>query len=485
MMLPHPKILIIGVGPHARTFYAPALREMEDAGRLSVVGLVDLAPQRDVIENWSIGQRIRWPRFYIPPFRCTMPDECEALLGAILCKTQADGLIISTDPLSHKLYALWGMREGLHLLLDKPVTTAVDAVNDILAARSLESDYEELAATRAALHGDRAFILCAHRRYHPGFDLAITLIQETVKQTGCPVTNVHGYHSDGQWRLPEEILKQDHHSYHDGHGKVSHSGFHFLDALYRFRKAGRVAGKEPDCVEITSAFLQPNGFLTQITREDYRRHFGPNYDDAYHANDEDLVGQFERFGEMDAEASFTFTRASVPVALASASLLHGGFSRRTWLLPEPDLYKGNGRVKHEQHRVHVGPFLSLQIHSCQAKDNHEKSGPDDELVGGNNHFEVWIFRNTGIIGGKSFERLTFNDLPAVRGFRNDKLFIDQVKRGALDEFLAKMSGQIATEDLRSDFSDHQMPVRLMSGLYQSHVLRKARGNPLVILPWKE
>jgi predicted dehydrogenase len=480
-----PAILVIGIGPHARTFYLPALREMEAMGRLIVAGLVDILPQQESIEDWAKERQIHWPRFYLPPFQSPLPTHCEAMLSEILAHTAADAIIISTGPLSHKPYALWGMQHGMHILLDKPVTAAIDAVNDVHAAASLEADYEELAETRASVHGDRAFVLCAHRRYHPGFDLALSLVSETARQTGCPVTNVHGYHSDGQWRLPEEILRQEHHSYHDGHGKVSHSGFHFLDMLYRFRKAGRVRGKEADGVEVTSAFLQPDGFLIQLSREDYRRFFGPSYDAVAPTPDRELSASFGRFGELDVEASFTFTRAGVAVGLASASLLHGGFSRRTWMQPGSDLYKGNGRVKHEQHRIHMGPFFSLQVHSCQAKDNHEKSSSADEEIGGNNHFEMWIFRNSGIIGGEPFERLTFKDLPAASGFHDDKLFIEQVKRGAVEEFLAKIAGQIPDCDLRSDLSDHQMPVRLMSGLYQSHVLRKIKGNPLVVMPWKE
>lgn len=480
-----PRLLLVGMGPHARNFYLPALRELERAGRVTVVGLVDILPQAEMLEQWLSAQGYGWPRHFLPPFTDTMPTGCADQLRAWVRAGKVDGVVVSTDPLTHKSYALWAIRERLHVLLDKPVTAARNATTDSDAAASIEQDYEEIARARAAFWQDGVFILCAHRRYHPGFDLALSLVRQTAAQTGCPVTNVHGYHSDGQWRLPEEILHQDHHSYHQGHGKISHSGFHFLDTLYRFRKAGRVSGKEPDQVEICASFLQPDGFLTQLNRSDYRRLFGPGYDAAAPTPDQSLKSCFQQFGEMDVEASFAFTRSGQPVGLASASLLHGGFSRRSWLIPGEDLYKRNGRVKHEQHRVHVGPFLGLQIHSCQAKDNHRRSGPADELPGGNNHFELWIFRNTGMIGGEAFEKVDFRELPAAADFRHDALFIDQVKRGAIEEFLAAIEKRIPPQDLRSDFSDHRMPVRLMSGLYRSHVQRRTAGNPLVILPWEE
>lgn len=480
-----PRILLVGIGPHARTFYLPAFRELEASGKLAVAGLVDVEPAREHLESWLATRRHAWPRLFLPAFSGTMPAACEEALEGFAAATRADSVVISTDPLNHKSYALWALKRRLNLLMDKPVTAAANAVTGADAAGALEADYQEIAATRARFHPDGVFILCAHRRYHPGIDLALKLVSQTAGATGCPVTSIHGYHSDGQWRLPEEILRQDHHSYHHGHGKISHSGFHFLDTLYRFRRAGRVPGKTADHVEICSTFLQPDGFLRQITRADYRRLFGPDYDLEAPSTDGELAAAFHRFGEMDVEASLCFTQEGVPVGLGSLSLLHGGFSRRSWLRPGTDLYKGNGRVKHEQHRVHVGPFLGLQIHSCQAKDDHERSGPADELPGGNNHFELWIFRNTGLIGGEPFEKVEFGDLPEAAGFRDDRLFIEQVKRGAILEFLAAIAGEVDPATLRSDFSDHHMPVRLMGGLYRSHFLRRTVGNPLLTLPWQE
>jgi hypothetical protein len=484
-MISKPRLLIVGIGPHARNFYLSAFRELEVAGVLAIAGLVDIEPQRQELEKWLDARGHVWPRLYLPAFSGPIPDECRSVLETFAAKNRADGIVISTDPLNHKNYALWALERRLSILMDKPVTAAVNAVTDPAAAEALETDYQEIADARQRWHPGGVFILCAHRRYHPGMEFALQLVRQAAALTGCPVTNIHGYHSDGQWRLPEEILHQDHHSYHHGHGKISHSGFHFIDTLYRFRRAGRVNGKTADHVEICSTFLQPNGFLLQIAREDYRRLFGPGYDPEAPTGDAELAAAFPGFGEIDVEASFSFTREGTPLGLGSLSLLHGGFSRRSWLKPGTDLYKGNGRVKHEQHRVHVGPFLGLQIHSCQAKDNHERSGPDDELPGGNNHFELWIFRNADVIGGEPFEKVEFKDLPEAAGYRDDKLFIEQVKRGAIQEFVAAITGRLDSSVLRSDFADHHMPVRLMSGLYRSHILRRSAGNPLLTLPWKE
>lgn len=478
-----PRILIIGIGPHARRFYAPNLKAMESEGKLRVVGMIDLMSQQQVIDAWLAKEGLGWPMHYLPPFREPIPADVSEQLSKILETSAANAVIISTDPLSHKLYALWALRNRLNILLDKPVTTAVDAVSSLDAANRIAEDYEDVSEARATHYPRGTFILCSHRRFHPGIDYAMDMVREVSAQTGCPATNIHGYHSDGQWRLPSEIISQEHHSYHHGHGKISHSGFHFLDTLYRFRKAGAASGKSCDQVCLSASFLKPEGFLEQITRADYRKLFGADYDRTFSIEkEEQSQEQFAKCGEMDVEASFEFQTGGKTAGLASISLLHGGFSRRSWLHPGADLYKGNGRVKHEAHRIHVGPFLSINIFSYQAKDKHDQSGEEDELPGGNNHFELWIFRNAEIIGGKPFEKLQFHDLPTAAEYRSDELFIEQVKRGAIVEFLSAMKG---ASDLRSDFSDHAMPVRLISALYRSHVSRTLHGNPLITMPWKE
>lgn len=480
-----PKILVIGIGPHARTFHIPALLDLQNQGRLRVVGLVDVEANGELLRDWGASHCPGVPLHLIEPFHTIMPAAATARLREVLDATGANAVVISTDPLSHKPYALWAVEHGLHVLLDKPVTASLGTISSIAAALALETDYEEIDAARRAHTPSHAFVLCAHRRFHPGFDFALDLISKVSQSTECPVTSIHAHHSDGQWRFPEEILTQDHHSYHHGHGKLSHSGFHFLDTIYRVRRAGGVNDKEADEVAVTAACIQPDGFLTQVNRADYIRLFGEGYAEHCPHGDEELAREFARFGEMDVEATFEFRRGGLAVGLATASLLHGGFSRRSWLEPGDDLYKGNGRVKHEELRVHVGPFLCLQIHSCQAKDNHAKSGHGDEQPGGNNHFEAWVFRNAGMIGGEPFEKFDFARLPGTSGYRKDALFIDQVKRGALHEFVETIGGRLPESERRSDLSDHRMPVRLMSAAYQSIVAGKTSGNSRVVVPWKE
>ncbi len=124
-----------------------------------------------------------------------------------------------------------------------------------------------------------------------------------------------------------------------GYGKVSHSGYHSLDCVYQFVRAGMTDDKRPDMVEVVSSFVQPNGFLTQLNAGDYSRLFGAKeYATVCKFSAEDLKKIFTSFGEIDAAIQLTFYRDGEAVALAQINQQHNGFGRRNWLKPGDDLY---------------------------------------------------------------------------------------------------------------------------------------------------
>jgi len=291
-------------------------------------------------------------------------------------------------------------------------------------------------------------------------------------------------HADGQWRLPHEIITQKHHSYNQGYGKVSHSGFHFIDCVSEFWKEGLDgSGKRADEVRVFSSFVRAAGLLKQLTREDYCRLF-PEYSGSCPESDCQLEQKFMQCGEIDADISMTMCADKTPFSMASIVLLHNSYSQRSWLEPNRDLYKGNGRVKHEEHSVNIGPFLNIQVHSYQSKDLHYVCNEDDEQPGGNNHFELYIFRNTRMIGGKPFERVALKDIANAKFLNSESLFITQIKNQCIIEWLDAISNAKPYDpNMLSAFWDHQMSVRLMSAIYQSYCCQEISRNPIISVPW--
>jgi hypothetical protein len=475
-------LMIAGVGPHARRFYLPAIARYAPRYGIRLVAALELESGRETAARALAENGLDVEIHTVPRFEADMPSTVSRSLDALADRLRPRALIIATDPLSHRPYLLWAMRRNMDVLLDKPITTRRDAVSDPIAAKMIEQDFYEILSAWQESRRHRPVIIsvCAHRRYHPGIDEVIKIVQEVCEKTGCPVTDIHCHHADGQWRFPEEIRTQDHHSYHSGHGKASHSGHHFFDCVYRFYKAGSSSGKLADSMKVYAACVQPRGLLRQLTRKNYEQLFGPQYARTCPYSDQELDELFRDFGEIDLNVVITFLREGVAVGQASLNLLHNSFSRRGWLYPAADLYKGNGRVKHEHHRIHVGPFLTIAIHSYQAKSDHDQSGIADLQPGGNNHFEIHIFRNTRMIGGQEVEIIHLDQLSS---FDRCRLYIEQVKEGVVGEFFSYLAGQKSEQELRSPLHDHAIPVRILSAVYESLANAQRGADPVITKPF--
>ena len=397
--------------------------------------------------------------------------EVRARLDALVDRHRIKGLIVSTEPLSHRAYIRYGLSRRLSVLTDKPLTTREGVAHDAAAARGVWDDYQEIRELyeRVRLSGRICLLVNSHRRWHWGFRKAFELVREIRDRFNCPVTAVHSEHCDGQWRLPCEIVTQDYHPYNRGYGKVSHSGYHILDMVACFLKAGRIPEKAPNEFREASSFLLPEGFLDQVRRGDYRRYFPGEYDAVCPHTDDELRSQMAHYGEIDAHALVEFRRRGVNVAHAQISLQHNGFARRCWAQPGADLYKGNGRVRHERHRIDSGPFQTFYVESYQANDRQDHTYGLNFDRGGNNHFDIVVYRNTGMTGDRE-PQVTYRlpDLVAGAGFVATRLHNEQAKEGSLVEFLRFIRGEIGHDDLTSGIEDHALTARLMSAVYESH-----------------
>ena len=485
------KILIIGCGPHATHFYIPSILKMAaSSGGFRLSGVLDIEPRRVRVIEELAERGADVPAWFVAPFDGDdLPPEASELLDGMLARDVFNAVVISTDPLHHLCYAKWAVSRGLPILMDKPVTTSEGAALDLAAARRIAGDYDGLLALYLSRPSPRPpFVLCAHRRYHPGIIEARRIVSDVCARTGCPVTHVHCAHADGQWRLPHEICTQLHHSYFQGHGKVSHSGFHFIDCVAEFWRDGlRASGRTADDVEVFSAFVRPDGLAEQIGRLQYGKFFGSaEYDAACPEDDAGLARRYAACGEVDAAVTLSLRKNGIPFSMATLDLLHNSYSRRAWLAPDRDLYKGNGRVKHEDHSIQVGPFLNVRIQSYQSKDRHDICLPEkDEEPGGNNHFELLVFRNERMIGGRAFERVPLREIGAARGFTADSLFITQVKERSIREWLDAIADPAATgPNLQSAFADHRAGAHLMSAIYEAYVRRGLGQSPVTYLPWE-
>ncbi|WP_187985020.1 hypothetical protein [Vibrio metschnikovii] len=476
------QLALIGCGPHAKRVYLPAIRSLCKKYDINLALVVELLSHSDVTIEAIRVAGFQPEFFFVEPFENEIPSEISRKLTKKVEQLGLRGVIIATEPLVHKAYSEWALDCHLHILLDKPVTARANVSSCLISADGILADFDSLLLKyqNQQLKGELAFMVNTQRRVHPGFLFVERLLSEVGLLTNCPVTSIQSYHCDGQWRLPSEIVTQTYHPYCQGYGKASHSGYHIFDIMYRLFKASGVA-KDPDSMEIISSFVQPNGFIKQFNENDYRKLFGDDYEKFKYWSDDELRELYVDFGEIDVAGIITLKHQEVAIANFNLTLLHNGFAQRTWLAPGTDLYKGNGRVKHEHHCIQQGPFQNIQIHSYQSNDQHNDTSNEQSRFGGNNHFDIHVFRNPLVAGkGPALRSYNLTDILNEMSIEHGGMLTSEfAKHHLTEQFISYLAGDISKCKLSSKIEEHRVPVQIMSGLYRSHILRQQKVDSVV------
>ena len=489
-------LLLIGFGAHAKRIYYPICRRDGAQFGFNLECVLELESKRPDVEHFLRGQNDAVTQVLCLPDdlarRNELPREALQPLDQLVRERHITGVILATDPLNHMQYARWAMQSGLSLLLDKPISTRENIATAPNVAKGLVEDYEELMSLyrNAPRHQGLPPLVSvmAQRRYHPMYRRAKELVAEVFTETNCPVTSIQSFHADGQWRPPVEILHLDYHPFNRGYGKCSHSGYHFFDLVPWILEAAESREKEIDNVDVFANFLRPSDFARQLTFIDYNRLFPDYCEYARHNNHELDDKEFGRIatqlGEIDAFTSLAFKSGDHTLTLGSINLTHNSFSQRGWLNCEgKDLYKGNGRLRHECHIIEQGPFQALSLLSFQSRevDPSNTSGLFD--VGGEHHFELHVFRNTRMFPKwQPHLSLDLSNRIADRMTGKSRGHQEEAKREAVLEFVRHLRGDSVSPV--SDLATHHRAVQLMSGAYESAVNRLLGENPVVNVGFK-
>ena len=304
-------IIEIGFGPHAKRVYAPALEVWAENYHSELLLVVDLKEKEQDIRKYFSKSKLKPDFYFVDPFEGKMPPTVNKYLTKYVIEHGISAAIISTEPLSHYVYAKWALKNKLNILMDKPITSGKDVVTNPTLAKKIENDYLDLLSDYQKLQKEKEtiFSINVQRRFHPGFDMVKKLLIEVAKKTNCPITSIQSTHCDGQWRMPNEIVTQAYHPYCFGYGKGSHSGYHIFDAAYQFYKVSKLTGKVADSMEIYSSFFQPRGFLYQLNEKDYEKYFGKKYLKVRNLNDKQLYRKFKNYGEIDLSTISIFRNA--------------------------------------------------------------------------------------------------------------------------------------------------------------------------------
>jgi hypothetical protein len=477
-------IMIIGIGNHARRIYVPSLHKLSKIYPVNFCAGVEVIHRKADVEEYLSAKNIALPMHYVPMFdgQKKMPATVERQLNEIVRMNHIDGVVISTDPLAHKVYAKWALTQGLNILMDKPISTRDHVVSDVKQANGIVSDFRELydLYEKNQLKKETIFSVNVQRRYELGYQKVFELINEATKKFNVPVTSIQSMHSDGVWIFPDEIVEQTCHPYNRGYGKCSHSGYHLFDIVWQFYLAGKVENKFPDHGETFTSLLQPDGYLSQINQDDYKQYFGEEYAQRFRRNEKELYPLFQKYGEIDSFSLIRLLKEKRNMCNISINLLHNGFSRRAWATPNKDLYKGNGRIKHQSYHIQQGPFQNIQIHNYQMNDKQDHNTSDEFKLGGNNHFDIYVFRNAAMFGEgtKPLTVYSLKDLDVDNKIDDTRLYHELTKEGVIIEFIQYMLGNVSKKDVKSNLPTHEVPVKIMSSIYKSHIYQNIGKNPI-------
>ena len=447
-------IALIGLGPHAKRIYLNYFKKH----RINVALLVDLESKRDEIRNYLDNNNLKNTKIFTLPDNVKdnehLPDNIASNLLAVCNTMEITHIIIATEPKAHNMYIEFALKNNIDVLTDKPITVCknMTSINSIKNVRSQYYNILKLSKQTNSM----CKVMC-QRQYHNVYEYIKKLLLVTVKKYQVPITYIDIYHCDGNWEMPHDMLKENH-PYKYGYGKLFHSGYHFIDLLSDFIKINNElkGSKKIQKAELHNSCLTPNEELNIFNIEDYKRIFKNQIIPEYYELNKDP--KFNKFGEKNYYASIDFKNNNNQlITHANLNLLHYGFSRRGWIQSK-DYYKNNGRIRHESINIQVGALMNIQIHSYQSKEIKDRTNNYllEEQVGGLEHFDIDIYRNSDLIGGKPFERIKLGDLYSGKEKKNILGYNELSREVYLTNFLKGKCD-------RGDIKDQSLAIEILYG----------------------
>jgi hypothetical protein len=80
---------------------------------------------------------------------------------------------------------------------------------------------------------------------------------------------------------------------------------------------------------------------------------------------------------------------------------------------------------------------------------------------------------------KALRVYNLKDLDTVKTFEDDKLFHETAKELVIIEFLDYLQGLIKLTSMISNITSHEVPVKIMSSVYESNVEFESGNNPII------
>lgn len=403
----HKNLALIGLGPHAEQTYMEFLNQYQFSPKL----IVELQNKEETVKRIINEKHFENIEFlFIPDEQANLEElsvETKRELHELLVKNQISHAVISTEPKAHFAYSKFLIEEGINILMDKPIVAPIDVISKISSAQSIQEQYNQICELYHDKSSEMQFKIQCQRRHHIGYMYIKNLLERMVKEYNIPISYIDMYHCDGMWNMPDEFISRENHPYKYGYGKMFHSGYHFADLLAWFLEANSyLKDKQINHAKLYGSTYRPKDFLHAFNKKDYENFFHTNrYDEIF-----ENTSIMDNYGEIDYHAMIDFKDHDKLITHCTLDLLQSGFSRRAWLDLPVNTFTGNGRVSHERVNIQIGPLMNIQVHSYNAYTKKESEKYNSDQLGGGDHCEITIYRNSDLIGGPTLETKTLQQI---------------------------------------------------------------------------
>ncbi|MBF0699229.1 NUDIX hydrolase [Streptococcus danieliae] len=439
--------ILFGLGLHAQRFYLEFLAKEE---WIDKVIIVDSLTEKARLESLLSETSLHYELLLLDRFMGhsnILPAKDEQLVQEKITQYAIQKALISTDVPGYRPYLNFCLKNGIDVLCDRPIM----------------NEYQEtLDQWENSL--TKMFEIQAPRRAHKGYQKIRELLSEVVREFQVPINKISISYSDGIWGLPSENFVRENAPSTSGYGKLMHSGYQLLDLLAFFMEINEENG---------FSYSKPSLLATDYRLNDFYRYFGKDFHeklDIYEKDDSyDNLDLLKNLGPMDVSAIIDYKDQDENIlTTARLEVAQSGLVRGAWIdLPEASSYE-NTRLKQEVVDISVGPLLTIKVLGYQISERAENN-----QTGGFDSFQIRVFRNSAIIGGKPVEVFDFEQAEAADFDQLRDYFLDKDSRSSLRQQKASLSLLSELERNRSQ-RFHQEHFR-----FAVELLIKYKGNYLL------
>ena len=359
-------------------------------------------------------------------------------------------VIISTDPLTHRMYLEWAIDAGLNILCEKPLTGYAGISNNVTLARKLNSDFENLS--EACEHKNLKLNIQTQRRYHPVYEFVYSAVKKVVLDYGITINYIGIFSGNGIFNSVQEYVTKENHPHNKGYGKLLHSGYHFVDLFSWFAELNTLING----VRYTEVSVFTNIYSVKDLNSQFERVHGKHKllssDPLFKSQGENEIKKLDGLGEVDLYSQIMLRSGEVTILNGHLALLQNSASKRSTIDYNVGDFKNSSAIRKELFVIEIGPMYSicafaLQNHSVNPLKSHDYS------------HVVTIHRNSKYMKGKAYEEVYFRN---SSGGEKINSFSKKARLRCFQDFLDSKN--------KSDLKSHRLSIGIFA-LIQENVAR--------------